>query len=505
LTLLAGPGAASRAVWLEAARHLGGTSSDVRGSRTPGELAKRLDPTTVQTAALDVIDQALVDVAEGRETRLMISLAPQEGKSQRTSRRFPTWMLMRNPDLRIAMVSFAYRIARRWGRAVRDDIYQHGKALGMQINPMVSAANEWELYGHQGGMYSTGITGALTSRPVDLLIIDDPYRDGKQADSPAWKEVVEDFWTGVAIPRLGPKVAVVIIQTRWRHDDLSGWLQRRDDGIDWRVINIPAKADHDPAKGETDLLGREPGEYFQSTRGRTREDWEQREREMGSRDWNALCQGRPSPAKGNIFHRDWWQFYDAPQWIILPNGSYWALSFDEVIISWDMSFKKTEDTDYVCGQVWGRRGADIFLLDQVHARMTFTETVVAFRALAAKWPQAILKLVEDKANGPAVIDSLRVTIPGIVPIEPRGSKIERANAVSPFVESKNVWLPDFDLCPWASGFVEEAQGFPRAPHDDRVDAFSQAADRLYLAPLMPEDEVVNDPEQDEAEGSISLY
>ncbi|GAA4439467.1 phage terminase large subunit [Phytohabitans houttuyneae] len=473
--------------------------------QSPGELAKALDPKTVQTPALDLIDAALVDVAEGREDRLMISLAPQEGKSQRTSRRFPLWMLTRNPNLRVAIVSYAHGVARRWGRAIRDDIGMHSSTLDLKVNPNSAAAHEWELDGHEGGVYCVGITGSLTSRPVDLLIIDDPYKNGEQADSEAWQEIVQDFWTEVAIPRLGPGVAVVIIQTRWRHDDLSGWLQKRDDGVNWRIINIPAQADHNPAKGETDPLGREPGEYMQSTRGRTDEQWEQRKREMGSRAWNALCQGRPSPAQGNIFHRDWWVHYDQPQWTERADGTRWAVGFDEVIASWDMSFKDTEGTDYVCGQIWGRRGADAFLLDQVHDRLSFVGTCNKVRALAARWPQAALKLVEDKANGPAVINALSRKVPGLVPVEPDGSKAARAAAVSPFVESGNVKLPAVELCPWVDELIEEAQAFPRAANDDRVDAMSQALNRLLLNPILFDDEIVEDPDDEDPEGSISQY
>jgi len=432
------------------------------------------------------------------------SLLPTHN-SQRASRRFPTWMLTRNPDLRIAIVSYAHSVARRWGRAIRDDIAAHGDKLGLTVNPSSAAAHDWELLGHQGGVYCVGITGSLTSRPVDLLIIDDPYKDGKQADSEAWQETVREWWTEVAIPRLGPNVAVVIIQTRWRHDDLTGWLQQRDDGINWRVVNIPAQADHDPSKGETDLLGREPGEYMQSARGRTVEQWEQRKREMGARAWNALCQGRPAPAEGNIFQRDWWTFYDQPQWIERQDGSRWAVGFDEVIASWDMTFKHTEGTDYVCGQVWGRRGMEAYLLDQVHERMSFVETCVKVRALAARWPQAVLKLVEDKANGPAVINALHRKVPGLVPVEPDGSKEARAAAVSPFVEAGNVKLPAPELAPWVDELIEEAQGFPRAAHDDQVDAMSQALNRLLLNPLLAGDVVFEDADQFESEGSISLY
>jgi predicted phage terminase large subunit-like protein len=500
---------ASRLAKIQTLKNLRAKNADLRKRvnnrrwATPGRLAKDLDPKTIQTPALDLIDAALVDVAEGRCTRLMISLPPQEGKSQRTSRRFPTWMLVRNPDLRIAIISYAHSIARRWGRAIRDDVETHSATLGIAVDPNSAAAHDWEIDGRDGSVYCTGIAGSLTSRPVDLLIIDDPYKNGIQADSDAWRETVEDFWTEVAIPRLGPGVAVVVIQTRWREDDLSGWLQKRNDGVEWRVINIPAQADHDPAKGQTDPLDRQPGEYLQSTRGRNERDWEEKKREVGSRAWNALYQGRPSPAGGNVFNRSWWQYYDAPQWIEKPDGSRWAVGFDEVCISWDMAFKDLADSDWVVGQAWGRRGAEAFLLDQTRERMDFVRTCIEVRMLAARWPQAVAKYVEDKANGTAVMNQLRRTVSGLIGVEPEGSKIARARAVSPFAEARNVWLPAPELAPWIEALVDEAASFPNGANDDQVDALSQALNRLLLNPLLIEDDIVEDPE-DDFEG-ISSY
>jgi predicted phage terminase large subunit-like protein len=471
---------------------------------TPGALAMALDPRTNQTPALDLIDEALVDVAEGRCNRLMISMSPQEGKSERTSRRFPTWMLARYPWLRIAIVSYIHGIARRWGKAIRDDITDHADELGISVRQGSSAAHDWKLTGHDGSIFCAGITSSLTSRPVDLLIVDDPYKDAGQADSDAWRETVEEWWTKVAIPRLGPGVAVVIIQTRWRHDDLTGWLQDRDDGIDWRVINIPAQADHNPSKGETDPLGREPGEYMISARERSTANWDQTKREVGSRAWNALYQGRPTPEKGNVFHRSWFydHTYDQPQWIEQPDGSRIGLGFDEIIASWDMAFKDTDGSDYVCGQVWGRRGVDVYLLDQIHDHLDFVETCASVRTLAARWPQATAKLVEDKANGTAVINMLKRKVNGLIPIEPDGSKLARARAVTPLIEAGNVHVPAVELAPWVDELVEEAAGFPRAAHDDRVDAMSQALNRLLINPLLLDDDVIED---DDAVQSISLY
>ena len=457
---------------------------DLRPRRwpSPGAMALELDRTTVQTPALQLIDEHLVDVAEGRCERLIISMPPQEGKSERTSRRFPTWLLQRNPNLRIAIVSYGFEVARRWGRKIRDDLKAHPE-LQLTLSQSSQRQDEFELLGYRGGVVCVGVEGGLTGRPVDVLIIDDPYKDAKQADSKAWKQTVEDFWREVALPRLAPGAPVVVIQTRWREDDLAGWLQA-EYGDEWTVLNIPAQADHDPAKGETDVLGREPGEFMESARKRTVADWLKKIREVGSRAWQALYQGRPSPVEGEFFKRGWWKTYEQPQWIERDDGTRIVTGYDDLLISWDLTFKDTAGSDYVAGQVWMRRGADAFLLDQVHGRMNFPDTTRAVRQLAARWPQAVLKIVEDKANGPAVIAALRGTVPGIVPEEPQGGKEARAAAVSPLVEAGNVWLPAPELCPWVDGFIEEAAGFPTAAHDDQVDAMSQGLNRLVLQPLL---------------------
>src|SRR5690606_15923029 len=114
--------------------------------------------------------------------------------------------------------------------------------------------------------------------------------------------------------------------------------------------------------------------------------------------------------------------------------------FDQILQSWDMTFKDTKQSDFVCGQVWGKVGADRFLLDQVLDRMDFTKTISAVIRMTNKWPQATTKLVEDKANGPAVISALRKKISGLIAVEPEGSKESRVHSVSPEIESGNVYL-----------------------------------------------------------------
>lgn len=459
---------------------------------TPGSLAQAIDRTTVNTPALAMIDEALIWAFNTSDARLIISMPPQEGKSTRVTKTGPLWMLTQNPNLRIAIVAYNQDLAEGFGGEIRHWVTtnqgQEGTLdIGLRLAKDHGAKARWGLAGSKGSVYCVGITGGITGKPVDALFIDDPIKGRDEAESITYRNQAWNFWTSSGRPRLAPGGPVIIIMTRWHEDDLAGRLQSAADGHLWRVINIPALADHDPAKGQTDPLGRQPGQWLDSARTdpktglrRTAAQWEATRVATGSRDFNALYQGRPSPDSGNVWKRQWWRRYDTLLWSVNADGTY-QVECDELILSWDMAFKDTKGSDFVVGQVWGRRGAQVFLLDQVHKRLSFTDTLTAFQAQAHLWPQATLKLVEDKANGTAVIDTLKKRIPGIVPVNPTESKYARANAVAPFIEAGNVFLPSAEVALFdVEGLIEEAAAFDNGAHDDQVDATSQALKRLLL-------------------------
>jgi predicted phage terminase large subunit-like protein len=454
---------------------------------TPGELAKVVEPTTVQTALMDLLDQTLVDIENGVCNRVLISCPPQEGKSTRVTKTGPLWFLLNNPDRRIAIASYNQELANEFGRDIRAMITgnqgEDGTIdLGLRIAGDNGAVAKWALAGHKGSVKSVGIFSGLTGRPVDLLLIDDPVKSEDEANSETYRKRVMSFWQSVGLTRLAPGAPVIVIATRWHNSDLIGELASGPDKDRWRVINIPAQADHNPDKGETDPLGRQVGEYLKSARDTEthQRDWEGTKLAVGPRVWNALYQGRPSPSAGGIFKRDSWKQYDIPLWTEEDGVCRVTGEADEILMSWDMTFKASKSSDYVVGQVWLKRGANVYLLDQVRRRMGFSETVAAFEAFVAKWPQASAKLVEDKANGTAVLDVLKAKIPGLIAVNPKESKEARASAVSPFVEAGNVYLPHPKIHAWVEELIEEAAAMPFGAHDDMVDSLTQALQRLLV-------------------------
>ena len=138
-----------------------------------------------------------------------------------------------------------------------------------------------------------------------------------------------------------------------------------------------------------------------------------------------------------------------------------------------MTFKEA-GSSFVVGQVWGQFHADCYLLAQVRDRWGMTGTIDQVKLLTLRFPKAHKKLVEAKANGHAVVDTLKKTISGLTLVEPDGGKEARANAVEPIFDSGNVWLPHPEEEPWIEDYVDELLAFPAAKNDDQVDTTTQA-------------------------------
>ena len=402
--------------------------------------------------------------------------------SELASRRFPAYAFGRYPDIGIISTSYSADLSSRMNRDVQrilesetyPKLFPKTTLWGKNIRTVSGAyqrnSDLFEIVGYQGSYRSAGVGGGITGMGMHIGIIDDFCRNRADADSPTLREKTWDWYTSSFYTRLAPGGGILVIATSWHQDDLMGRLleaERTGEGDKWKVISYPAIATNDEPK-------RKAGEALHAERYPL-EQLEKIKAALGSRDWEALYQQRPTPDGGAVFRKEWLNYYLPKD---LPDR------FDKTIISWDMAFKDGDDNDYVVGQVWGRHGGRFFLLDQVRGRMDFVATLAAFDALAVKWPHAMEKLVEDKANGPAVISSLKHKVMGIIPINPDGSKTARAHAVTPLFEAGNVFIPHPHTCSWAGDYISELLQFPASAHDDQVDATTQALRRLTAVPAL---------------------
>lgn len=417
----------------------------------------------------ELLADKLDSVERGEVKRLMVFMPPRHGKSMTISETFPSYFIGKNPERRVIEASYGDDLAIKFGRMNKSKIDSYGEELfGITINKKNASNKNFGIDGHRGGMISSGIFGTVTGEGADLLIIDDPIKNRVEANSETYRNRVWDEWQSTLYTRLHPGGAVIVVLTRWHEDDLAGRLLRLEPDV-WDVVSLPAEAE------ENDILEREPGSPLWASHGFDSVWIETTKRAVGSQAWASLYQQRPSPAEGSIFHRKWWKFYK-----ILPTR------FDELIQSWDCAFKDNNDSDFVVGQVWGRIGADVYLVDQVRDRMDITVTMKAIESLSKKYPKASRKLVEDKANGPAIIQMLKNKVPGLIPVNPEGGKTVRAQAVSPFFESGNVYIPEPSLAPWVHDYMEEFAVFPNGKHDDSVDSTTQAINRLLVKTKTPD-------------------
>lgn len=405
---------------------------------------------------LRVVSRKIVEMIANGGGKLIVEMPPRHGKSTLISHWVPVWFLDLFPHKKVMLATYEAGFAAKWGRSVRNEI-QNNPGVTVEVAQDSSASNRWDTK-DGGGMVTAGIGGPVTGKGGHLIIIDDPVKNWEEAKSPTYQQRNIDWMRSTMRTRAEPGAVIIVLQTRWHELDLAGQLQDGDFG--YEVIRFPALAE------ENDPLGREVGEPLCPERY-GREDLLEIKQDIGTKFFLALFQQRPSPEEGEIFKRNWWQFYDE-----LPTD------IKTLIQSWDMAFKDKKTSDYVAGIVMAKKNADIYIVDLVRDKLSFSNSLRAVATLKSKWPDTKSIYIEDKANGTAIIDTLKSKIQGIIAVEPMGSKTARAEAISAMVEAGNVWLPRPALASWVEPFIEECAVFPNGANDDQVDALSQGLLKL---------------------------
>lgn len=440
----------------------------------------------------------LLDLEQGRgPRRIVISCPPRHGKSWFISRYYPPWYLGRHPERAVALITFQERFSRKWGRLARDAFHEHAERLwGVTTYPRASTA-EWEVYRNfrrtDGVMQAIGAGGAITGKGANLLVVDDLVRDWRECQNATLREQQWEWFQSAVETRLEPPESVVIISTRWHHEDLIGRLKKLQEqnelGDEWLFINLPAIAE------EGDVLGRKPGEALWPEKY-SAAALERKRRNMHPLIWQSLYQGQPVPASGAVLRKDWFRYYErGDRLLMVPGRGSCEIATLERYATVDLAASKKKGADFTVIATWGYHPVwhVLLLLDLVRKRLNGNEIIPELKVARAAHK---LPVIFAEREGPFLAEKLgdvlkeavRQGVP-IVELKPNGDKLSRAIATSGPLAAGQVFFPE--RAPWRPALEEELLVFTGVDdaHDDQVDAVT------YGIAIFQEREAPEDPDE----------
>lgn len=320
--------------------------------------------------------------ARGEIQNLMVFMPPQHGKSELCSRRMPAKLLGNNPDTRIAVVSYNHPFASKFNRDIQriidseeyrvlfPDTRLNSTNIRTVAGAYVRNADEFEIVGCRGSLVSVGVCGGLTGRPVDVLIIDDPYKSQKEAWSPTVRRSIQDWYDTVALTRLHNKSQQLITLTRWHPDDLAGCILRSEPEK-WEVVKFPAVKEGPPLPYDP----RQPGDAL----------WPEvhsleRMEAVKKRNafvFQAMYQQDPKPAEGLLFPPDTLHYFSAAEII--------GMEFDTIVAVSDVADR---GSDYYCMPIAGVKGERIYFLDVIFTQEPVKVTIPLTLSKLVEWRPA---------------------------------------------------------------------------------------------------------------------
>lgn len=429
-----------------------------------------------------VLAEALQKVADGRVKKLIVSLPPQHMKTMSCSELFPAWILGRQNEAIMAGAysqSRANDVASAVGRFMNSDGY---KAL-FPMAPIPSRSdstrgwkrmsNNFNVIGYEAERtyLGIGVGGSGTGYPRSLGIVDDPVKNYEDAISPVHQMKTQNWYSSVYGSRenqlrsSGVGVRDIIVMTRWSENDLAGYLLQREgrleEGGQWMEVNIPAIMDEIGLKTKHPLDPRGPGEALWPAMRDI--DRLLAQRNLAPQIFEALYQGRPNNVQAGLFQYDWFRrFRDTPE-------GQWVMSCD---LNFGATGKQAATHSKASIGIWvvDSYAGHAYLVDELWETYSFPECLAAIQGLYRKYPKVSQTLIEAKASGPAMIQTLSQYVPGVTPVQPTRSKMARAGGVAPYCEAGRVHVIDG---PVGDDFLGRVCRFPDSGTDDSVDQMTQ--------------------------------
>jgi len=458
---------------------------------------------------LDILCDALERQIRGEPEyrKLAFFVPPGTMKSILVAVMAPAWEWLENPARRKITFSHDGSLATRDSRRMRNLITSDRYRAIANYCAQRDNRDPWGLSRDQnekvnfentarGFRECLSLGAAVTGKRGDDVIIDDPH-DAKEVVIGSVEQIAKrmkeakDVYQKVLASRVNN-----LAEARWTmimqrvHDSDLGAVVSDEEG--WTTITIRMEHEIDDPDQHWEDPREEPGELMFPAR--FPQDELDALRSKLENDYSAQYQQRPLPRGGGALKRWYWRFWyprdtepPPPVRVTLPDGTIHECVQQQIPAkltghtqSWDMAFKDTRASAYVVGQLWARDRANHYLLDQIRDKLDINASIEAVRLMTKRYPQGLRKLIEDKANGPAIIAMLRNEIAGLIEVEPMGGKEARMNAAAPLPKAGNCYLPHPTLHPWVYEFLNETEAAPGCAYWDQVDAFSQYVCNTYL-------------------------
>lgn len=382
--------------------------------------------------------------------RLVVSTPPRHGKTE-TLLHAIAWLLLRQPELTIAYVSYAVEFARSKSRRAR----LIALSAGVPLADDAARLEEWRTIAG-GGVLATGVGGPLTGHGVNLLLVDDPVKNRLEAESPTWRERTWEWFNDVAFTRLEPGASAIVVMTRWHEDDLAGRLLKQS-AQRWVELRLPALAEEgDPH--------RQPGEPLWPDRWPAEKLLEIRA-QIGEYSWASLYQGRPRP-RGGVLFRDVVTYQEPPR-----DGYRLAIGID-------LAYTARTHADYSVAVVLASTAEAAYVLDVIRGQWEAPEFARRLRGLRERYPSAPLAAFASGTEKGALQFFRDLGVP-VRELPVQADKFVRAQAVAAAWNEGRVRVPE--RAPWLAAFLDELLSFTGVHdvHDDQVDALASAWHLLH--------------------------
>lgn len=481
----------------EAGKKLSLTAEKTRQEKAQEELARRelakrhllafimrFEPTYeagwFHKVLAETLMEFLEDVVAKKSPRLLLTVPPRHGKSMQASQYFPAFGLGKYPWLEFINCSYAQSLQMDFSRKIQEIVRSPDFGMlfdGLKIMKNNESVERWGLADREGkrtggGVLAAGVGGPITGRGAHILLIDDPVKNREEAESPTVREATKAWYSSTAYTRLAPGGGVLVIQTRWHDDDLSGWLLREmeeaerelketgvwpEDSDRWKHLDFPAIATHDE-KYRKAGEALHPERYPLSALRKIRKT-------LAPRDWAALYQQNPQVEQGAYFAKNMIRYYKSnpPRYM-------------DIYAAGDLAISKKEQADYTVFLVAGVDDKEnVYILDSYRGRWNADEIIDVIFDIHRKWKprrfgleKGHISMTMDAPLQRRIKDEKMFDL-HIEPLPPgKADKELRARSIQGLMASGKVYWPEGAL--WVDDFLNEMLRFPNGVKDDCVDA-----------------------------------